>query len=201
MWTVGLVCPHPLDISRPLPEGEVFRPSMLKMSAPGKDHRDSVLVTSGDDFAIFYGSAGLNNRGNSCRGGLMDRIGKWKECVRAEHGSACSIARFANRNVNRINAAHLSRTDSAKRLLPSQHNGIRFDVPRNGPSKPQFRALFIRWLGLRHDLPLIFRIRGGVGILNKRAPLEKPNLAGPRAKWRVCRPASIVHCLAILVSL
>jgi len=87
------------------------------MSAAGENHLDFVLITSLDDLVVANASPRLDNCADTRLGGNRNGIGKRKKCVGGEYAAASSFwPCFADRDIDGVNATHLSRSYADERL-------------------------------------------------------------------------------------
>src|SRR5690242_3021270 len=82
--------------------------SMSKMPDAGEDHRQAMFVARLDRVGVAHRAAGLNDRGDAGACGLINVVAEGKERIRCQHRTLAPLTRFAHRNLDRIDAAHLS---------------------------------------------------------------------------------------------
>ena len=85
---------------------------MPEMPLAGEDHGDSVFIARGNDLFIATGTARLDDRGDTRRGGAVNRVVEREKRVGGEHGPAGAIAGFFQGDFDRIDAAHLAGADA-----------------------------------------------------------------------------------------
>ena len=81
---------------------------VFEVPLSSKDHGNPAFVASGNDVLVLFRATRLNDRGDPCFCCLVNRIGEGEEGIGGQHGTLCPRIRFANRDIDGIDAAHLS---------------------------------------------------------------------------------------------
>src|SRR5207302_5715265 len=101
---------------------------MTKLSSARKYHGQAQLVGSGNDLSVAHGAARLYERRSPCACGLLYSVGKRKKGIRRNRTTGQRLLRLQNRDLDRIHAAHLARTDTQSAAGSREDNGVRFNV-------------------------------------------------------------------------
>src|SRR2546421_3367109 len=92
---------------------------MSEMPDAREDHREAVLVSSGDHFGVAHGAAGLYDRGDAVPGGLVNAVAEGEEGVGREHGAFDRKLRAHRADAHR---------DSARTRLNSSDDQMSYPV-------------------------------------------------------------------------
>jgi hypothetical protein len=87
---------------------------MSEMPPASEYHRDDMFIASSDHFVVPLGTAGLNDGRNAGLRRAFNRIWKGEERIRGKDGASRTAGGLLQRNLNRIDAAHLARSGTAK---------------------------------------------------------------------------------------
>ena len=87
--------------------------SMLEVSPSRENHGQPAFVAGVNNFLIPPRPARLDDRHDTGLGSLVYGIGKGEKGIRSEYATGRSVARLADRYVDRIHTAHLASTGAA----------------------------------------------------------------------------------------
>src|SRR5215469_11893532 len=97
---------------------------MTEMTHSSENHRHSKSVSGGDDLLVTNRASGLDYRGSSGFGDLLDSIGEREKGVRCGHSTLEREHRFRRTQAAGVYPAHLSRSDADCLTVASVDNRV-----------------------------------------------------------------------------
>src|SRR5688572_12907402 len=142
--------PDVIRLIRPIREMDVIavtsggRGLVAELAPSRHDHRDAVLIGSGDHFRVADRAPWLDDCRHTGRGGLIDAVAEGEEGVGSENralGLVSRLGRLVNREKGRVDARHLAGPDADRRTAPGEDDGVRLDGGNGAPGEEQIRPL------------------------------------------------------------
>src|SRR5689334_19381672 len=120
--------------------------SMSEMPDAGEHHCEAVFVTGGDRLAVALRAAGLDDRRHAGRGSGVDVVPEREERVGSKNGTLDPLAGLPDRDLYRIDPAHLTCPHSYDLRVSGKHNRVALYMFAHQPRKPKGIALRLRRL-------------------------------------------------------
>ena len=111
------------------------------MAGASKDHRNTVLICSGDDFLITHAATRLDSAACTTIYNYIQAISEWEEGIASSNAALCSLSRTIYGETCRVNPIYLTHSDSDCSTILSQQDGVALNGTYSAP----------RWISLWHS--------------------------------------------------
>lgn len=155
---------------------------VAEVAGGGEEHGDVVFVAGGDGVGVVFGSAGLNDGGDTGSGRLIDAVAEGEEGIGGEDGPPAPLAGLVGGDVHGIDAAHLPRSDADEGVVASEDDGVGFDVLHAAPGEFEALEFFGGGLAFGDDFPVGGGLADAVEVLHEEAAGDFTIVEAPNAR-------------------